>query len=287
MATANAQSALDLARHGFAVFPVHSAIQQDGRLWCSCRQSDCSSPAKHPVRTLVPRGVHDASTDPAQIERWFSARQWLNVAVSTRSLVVLDIDTRHNGDEALARLEEKRGPLPQTWRTLTGGGGEHIWFRAPLGVTFKNDNRGILGGGIDVKTDGGYVLVPPSLHLSGRRYEWSVDNHPDETDLAAVPEWLVALLQVRNTPDARRHKREELETRTALGVQEGGRNKAITSLAGHLIARDVYPRIALELCWSWNQTHCLPPLSEREVIKTVESVCRMELARREGRRHAR
>jgi Bifunctional DNA primase/polymerase, N-terminal len=89
--------------------------------------------------------------------------------------------------------------LPQTWRTLTGGG-EHIIFSCPDGVSIKNYSHTPvsgpppLGPGIDIRARGGYIVAPPSRHISGRRYEFSVDHHPQDTRLAPLPEWLAERL---------------------------------------------------------------------------------------------
>ncbi len=105
-------------------------------------------------------------------------------------VVVLDVDPRNGGDEALAALETRHGPLPATWRVLTGGGGEHVFFRHPGNPV--NNAKGRLGPGLDLKADGGYVVAPPSEHMSGQRYALSIDHHPDEVPLADAPDWLLA-----------------------------------------------------------------------------------------------
>jgi hypothetical protein len=51
--------------------------------------------------------------------------------------------------------------------------------------------------GIDIRGDGGFIVVPPSLHASGRRYAWDLSAHPDDVPLAPAPAWLLALLQFR------------------------------------------------------------------------------------------
>jgi hypothetical protein len=52
-------------------------------------------------------------------------------------------------DQTLAALEREHGPLPPTWRFLTGGGGEHILFRHPGGLV--PNSAGKIGPGIDVR----------------------------------------------------------------------------------------------------------------------------------------
>jgi hypothetical protein len=100
-------------------------------------------------------------------------------------LIVVDVDPRHGGDETLAELERDLGPLPATVEAETGGGGWHYFLKHP-GCAL----RGKFGPGLDLK-DHGYVLIEPSLHPSGRTYAWSVDGHPDEVEVAELPEaWL-------------------------------------------------------------------------------------------------
>jgi putative DNA primase/helicase len=108
-------------------------------------------------------------------------------------LVALDVDPRSGGDASLCELIEAHGELPQTLESVTGGGGSHIFFAHP-GVSFKNSSS-VLGGGLDVKTDGGYVVAAPSLHASGKRYEWRTRRSP-----ASMPGWLLRLLTTEKPP---------------------------------------------------------------------------------------
>ena len=196
--------------------------------------------------------------------------------VATGNVIVLDVDPRHGGDHSLRQLEDRHGPLPLTWRAFTGGGGEHVYFRAPEGVEIRN-NAGRLGPGLDVRGVGGYVVAPPSIHISGNQYVWNVDHHPDEVPLAALPEFLTATAPINQATPPR-----EWEDFVTSYIGEGGRNQAITRLAGHLLRRYVDPHITLELCRLWNQSHCYPQLPRDEVIITVNSICRRELARRKA-----
>lgn len=47
----------------------------------------------------------------------------------------------------------------------------HFFFEYPHGVEIRN-SAGKLGPGLDVRGEGGYVLLPPSVHATSRRYEW-------------------------------------------------------------------------------------------------------------------
>jgi len=182
-----------LAERGWPVFPVH-AVDSDGR--CTCGRSDCVKPGKHP-RTV--NGLLDATTNPATIERWWSRWPNANLGVVTGAasgLLVLDIDPRHGGDDALHELERAYDELPATVEAHTGGGGRRILFEHVAGL---GNSRGGLPEGIDVRGDGGYFVAPPSVHESGRAYEWEADHAPGEVALAPLPPWLVELLTASPT----------------------------------------------------------------------------------------
>ena len=174
--------ALALARRGYGVVPLHWPIARNGRLACSCGKSECPAPAKHPYGRCAARGLLDASTDTDIIKGWFGCQALdANLGVVTDKLIALDVDPRHDGDASLRELEQAHGELPKTWRAITGGGGEHVIFACPEGCsvasTQARDNP-LLGPGIDVRARSGYLVAPPSRHISGRAYAWSVDHHP-------------------------------------------------------------------------------------------------------------
>ena len=190
-------AALAFARHGHPVLPLTRPVRVNGRLVCSCRKAvDCISPGKHPFARLVPNGLLSASTDEAVIRKWFTDEPNANLGVVTDKLVVLDIDPRHDGDSSLADLERDHD-FPATWRVLTGGGGEHVLFACPAGVEINSStaamNR-ILGPGVDIRARNGYIVAPPSRHISGRHYAWSVDHHPADIPIAEAPAWLIERL---------------------------------------------------------------------------------------------
>ena len=140
--------------------------------------------------------VKDATTDPAQIAAWWDGTYLYNVGLATGGgVVVLDVDINHSagkyGDETLAELEVQHGPLPETWMCLTGGGGVHYYFACDdpaltVGTGFAP--------GLDYRGAGGYVVAPPSLHDSGREYEWEAAHTPANTALAPLPDWLHSLM---------------------------------------------------------------------------------------------
>jgi hypothetical protein len=137
--------------------------------------------------------MRDAA-DIAQVRQWW--RRWpeANVGVITGAvsgLVVLDVDPRNCGEKSLAELEGIHGPLHRTIESLTGGGGQHLYFRHPATVV----PCGSVAPGLDVKADGGLVVCPPSGHVSGRDYVWEPGCSPDEALLADLPPWLEGMIR--------------------------------------------------------------------------------------------
>ena len=278
-------AALYLASRGAKVFPRHGMRQDSaGRLICTCGNPACKDAGKHPMAKLAPSGVNSATTYEHIVRHWFTTAPFANVGLATGRTVVLDVDPRHGGDGSLEALEAQHGPLPETTRAITGSGGQHIFFRAPEGVRIKNSvgGNGGLAPGLDIKSAGGYVVAPPSLHESGRHYAWSVDHHPDEVPPAAMPEWLVKALAPTGDGGAA-HDLSVWRQRGTAGGTEGGRNTAVSRLSGLLMRRWVAPVVTHELVQAWNVARCRPPLSPEEVTKIVGSIARKELQRREAR----
>jgi hypothetical protein len=130
-------------------------------------------------------GYRDASSDPKQVKRWWTAHPDANIGLAMRSngLLAWDIDPRNDGDKTLAELVKKHGPLPTTivQKTGRGDGGEHYVFRND-GKSHKSP-----GPGIDIK-DKGYIVVAPSVHPeSGQPYAWSARF--DLRTLRKPPDW--------------------------------------------------------------------------------------------------
>ena len=206
------------AAHGLRVFPCARIVRDDTGSWqCSCwRSAECGAPGKHAVK---PGWRDHATTEGGPIYRWWGMGGLHNIGIATGAasgIVVVDIDPRHGGDETLADLEREHGQLPLTWRFLTGGGGEHIIFEHPGG--FVTNSNEVLGPGIDTRGDGGLIIAPPSLHISGRRYEISRDHHPDDTPLAPLPEWLLGRLRAAHE----RQQRHEKPVRPSNGLSRYG-----------------------------------------------------------------
>jgi hypothetical protein len=160
----NPQQLVDL---GWRIFPVHGIV--DGR--CTCGKPGCSAAGKHP-RTK--HGVKDASKIPEVIATWqhmYPLTNWGLACGTASNIVVLDVDVDKGGFASLAEFEAGRGePLPPTLTARTGSGGRHYFFRPVQGQRLRN--RVSARPGVDFRSDGGYVVVPPAHHASGGRYAW-------------------------------------------------------------------------------------------------------------------
>lgn len=232
------------------LLPLHS-IQQ-GR--CTCLDLDCRSPGKHP---LSKNGLKDGSTDSKEIELWRKKWPFANFGIATghaSGVVVMDIDHKNDGFKSLAELEAKHQPLPTSMRARTGGQGLHIYFRAP--ITQMKNRAGILPG-IDFRGDGGYVVAPPSLHISGEAYYFMESSH-----LADLFVWLAEILV---KPVASRIVSVDAK------IPQGIRNQTLISISGFLLSKRLGLNLIEEVVAKINQGACLPPLQPDELAKIAES----------------
>lgn len=180
-------AALHYAANGWPVLPVAGMAGER----CSCRR-DCESPAKHP---LTRHGVHDSTTDSRRIRQWWGHWPGANVGVATGTasgVAVVDVDVHSGGRRALDALRTAGWDLPPTLMAFSGGGGFHLFYGLPADARIGNTVGRLPGAslvlpGIDLRGDGGYVVVAPSLHRSGHHYRWSAPA----AELAPLPLWLL------------------------------------------------------------------------------------------------
>lgn len=178
------KAAMSYASIGWEVFPCWWAVGEN----CACGNEDCKNQGKHPIQKLVPNGQKNSTCDPATIKEWWTAYPNANIAIhlAPSGLVAIDLDPRNGGLQTMDDLEAKHGPLQSDVLQFTGGGGEHRVFSLPSNMQMP----GTLGKGIDVKANG-YIMVEPSNHVSGKKYEWEASSDPREGAIASpMPDWL-------------------------------------------------------------------------------------------------
>jgi hypothetical protein len=210
-------------------------------------------------------GVHHATTDKGQIHAWFAEEPDINIGIATGELLVLDADS----PDAVRTLSG----LPPT-RTSRTAKGKHFYYASPK--QFKNSVKTVLEN-VDVRSYGGYVVAPPSMHSNGTRYEWEDENTP----IAPLTEEMERLLESpQRENDA---PKEEADQR----IPEGQRNDALTKIAGELVRRGVGAGFSVEdvrvLLQHKNTQLCNPPLARDEVDDIAASIYDAEVKKRPDR----
>ena len=210
----NLKAALSLAEKGMAVFP-------------------CWPNKKNPV---CKHGLKEATADPTIITAWWKSYPAANIAVATgrvSGVFVFDIDMKHgkDGERELRALELKHGKLPPTVESVTPSRGRHLWFRMPEQEVPNSTDK--IAAGLDVRGDGGYVLVPPSYVVEDYGagfYTWSVHS---ASEFADAPQWLLDLA-CPSTEVGQIDMRRPAEhwKRISRGVPAGTRNMSGASLCG-------------------------------------------------------
>lgn len=267
------------AEFGWAVFPCHSII---GDL-CTCMSDQCKSPGKHPA---TPNGSKDATHIADQIEAWFEqgTEEW-NIGVATgdiSGLVVVDVDQGKGADINDLLINGVDQTIFNTPKVKTGAG-LHFYYKLPSGVTVKN-SASRLGKFIDVRGDGGYVIAPPSKHISGKSYELL---NPDNDQILEFPKaWLDKLAQPLPSTPANGSSGNGASANPFIvpavqpglilpdTIDQGKRNVELTKIAGALRSKGlsegaIYAALAIE-----NQRICKPPLDDKELHLIAHSVGR-------------
>ena len=139
---------------------------------------------------LVARGLYAATTLPQVIEAWWQRWPDANIGMplgEPSGCWALDVDPRHGGDSSLEQLS----PLPPTRVQQTGGGGIHLLYQARTDLPVRLSNAVGFAGfpGLDLKVGGGYIVVAPSVHVSGQRYAWQTAFPISPFPTALVERW--------------------------------------------------------------------------------------------------
>ena len=249
------EAALSYAEKGLPVFPVYTVAEGT----CTCTKgAQCSNPGKHP---LLSNGVKGATTDQDKITQWWTQWPEANVAIATgeKSFDVLDVDIKDNGKSTLERLVVQNTDLPGTPCQKTGSGGAQYFFK----YSGKIKNRVGFLPGLDTRSGGGYVVVPPSKHYSGGTYQWEPGKSLSDLPLADMPEWLVIL--INGPADGSENSIEE-------EIPEGKRNDVLFSLGCSLRAKGLDIEEIGPALKKVNERKCKPPLPDSEIETILKSV---------------
>ncbi|HUO59527.1 MAG TPA: phage/plasmid primase, P4 family [Candidatus Acidoferrales bacterium] len=213
---------------------------------------------------------NQASSDEKQLLLWaeqYPRANWGLATGSPSNVFAVDAD----GVEGALWIEQQRELHGDGWtgtRTSETARGRHLFFRLPKNTAVRN-SVGAIAPGIDIRGEGGFVVVPPSTHESGATYQWS-------SATAAVldaPSWLLeAATSVSKSvvamPPVNGNGR----------ILSGARNSTLTSLAGSMRRKgasdaSIAAALAIE-----NKTACDPPLASDEVATIAASISRYPAA---------
>lgn len=211
-----------------------------------------------------------------EVREWWRIHPEASVAVITgkiSGISVIDIDTDKGGDPSVLGLDEIETPSVRS-----GGGGFHFYFkydeRIPTVANAKKHINESFPPGLDFRNDGGIIVLPPSDHPSGNKYEWL--NLWGEYSLQDIPLSVLSMLG-----DGKR--KTDWDDILNGVIQEGSRNATATSVAGKLLLRFAeaeWESQAWPLLSAWNISHNKPPISERELRTVFFSIAKAEAARR-------
>ena len=215
-------------------------------------------------KPLTKHGFKDATTDQSVILEWSRKYPDCNWAIATgerSGVLVVDIDPRNGGIEDIKDLIAEHGRLPDGPTVRTGGGGYHHFFRVPAASHLRS---GKLTGGIDVKTNGGYVIIPGSK--TDDEYIWVDGKSITEVELPDIPGWIIASL----------NSKQSFTFDEDGYITEGNRNNYLASIGGTLRRRGAsYNAIEAALI-AENDERIRPRLEKDEVVRIAESMMNYE-----------
>lgn len=265
--------------------------QQNRLLAAALHYADCGYPV-FPIAPgrkdapLTPNGFLNASTDEETIRGWWSRYPDANIGAATAGLLILDLDGSNN-DWLRKRTTDEQAALAVGPMVLTPRGGTHRWFVRPPGKSWRCTVK-VLANNVDTRTNGGYVVMPPSVapNEAGQLtpYRWCVDAELDVSAdrLPEPPLWLISLLddieKGRGTSEMYVRSDGEIIERPTLGniIPDGQRDDTLARLAGTM-RRVGMSRSEIEAALIVvNRERCRPPVDLRQVKKVAWSVSRYE-----------
>lgn len=250
------EDALTYLDMGWCVYPAHGVDLLTGA--CTCGRLDCPCPGKHPVGQWIDFQRRFPTTQ--EVKTWFSTLQ-CNVGMVTGSIsgiVVVDVD----GREGISTVRELG--LKPTLVSRTGSGGYHYFYSSKGSSTYPTRTRALPG--IDIRGEGGYVVLPPSLHRSGNYYRWERTANLSPFDPTPFERHLDRNLLNHNGNTSTVWVEDLIG-----GVSEGSRNISAAKLAGRYYRLGLTPSEVWTLMMAWNDRND-PPLPVNELRLTVSYI---------------
>lgn len=241
--------ALQYAQAGLRVFPL----------------SPCD---KTPLRGTS--GCKEATDDISQVTKWWSDNPFCNIGCATgNGIAVIDIDVgvdnngvKKYGEDSIKQWQQENGQLPDTITAISGKGGRHLYYRTGDKCSSK---AGVIPN-VDIRADGGYIVLPPSMHPNGNRYRW--DNGFDIAEIANANDNVYKLIGKSNTKSTHNRISDNI-------IPEGSRNDTLYRMGCSMQGRGVDDDVIYKKLCNINNSQCKPPLEDNELLKIYNSVIQL------------
>lgn len=212
---------------------------------------------KKPPQGFSWRKYQNIMATPEEVQAWADSYPNLNLGIVTGAIsgiVVIDIDDRSIADTI---------EVPKNTPMTVTGKGYHVYCKMPK-EPIKNSASKIADH-VDIRGNGGYVLAPPSMHVSGNQYAWMNDL---DTPLADLPQWIIQ----KYYPTDKKPKEQKVKVTTGKEVYgEGSRNEKIFRIACKMMHNGLSQEAVRAAISMENLLKCTPPLQDYEIDKIVES----------------
>lgn len=243
------EAALQYAKIGLAVFPL---IPRE-------------------KKPLTENGFKNATTDPAQIENWWTIHPDANIGIATGQMsggvcvIDMDVDKEEDKDgyhSFVDWCDQNFLVLPDSWLSITGRGGYHLFYRSAFPVPSK---IGWLED-VDIRADGAYIVAPPSIHPNGNRYEW--EQPPEEYEIVTTDD--IDVEYVFNSVIAANKSDKSTPLKVPDVIPKGHRDEFMFKLACKYQAMGMTDEVMLVALQKENEIRCKPPLTAKEIKRKVE-----------------
>lgn len=231
-------------------------------------------------RPNCPHGLNDWTDNPEDVRKWWAKHPNDNIGIAcgtpSGGLLVLDFDVdeekEKDGLATLYEWEKAHGELPETAVAITGRGGMHYLYRTDRTNIHPSVNHEL---SVDVRSDGSYIVAPPSVHENGRKYEWQ--DSPRDTAIATANGSVYDFIDhIQRNGGQDETRKENGKFRLPDVIKKGARDTTLFKYASHLRGIGRSDEEIMAAVAGVNALRCTPPMDSKDVERIVRSACRYE-----------
>lgn len=216
-------------------------------------------------KPLITGWQEQATTDAIKVREFFARFPGCNFGVRLReNEVVIDLDRKNevDGVSEMQGLCIKLGiALRSTFTVTTPTGGQHLYFSTTKKLSLS---VGKLGPGIDIRTEGGYVIGAGCSNSLGS-YRIEEDSGPV---LLPIPDQFVSLLQ--STGVRRLHRPDDSDV--IASIKAHTHDNELTRWAGLLRGQGLVTEEILGALRVINDIRCDTPTDDAAVVRIANSI---------------